>query len=117
MGSHSNYDAKDFDSQVRDEFMRRRTERGEQMIASGASSLAAAPALETWTADEIQVAKLPDDEQGILRISIGGGEHLPLRGDYCRFRGERGQCIRLLERALAAMQHGPQPAAAEEAAP
>lgn len=51
---------------------------------------------------------LPDDEQGILRLSIGGGEYLPIPGAYCNIRGDVRQCIALLEKAIAALKRHPE---------
>ena len=50
------------------------------------------------------IRKLPDDTQGILRISIGGGPHLPVSANYCSYRGDKGMCIDLLEQALTALK-------------
>ena len=49
----------------------------------------------------MNVIQRPDDEQGILRISVGGQ---PAILDYCVFRGDREKCAALLERALAALR-------------
>jgi hypothetical protein len=59
--------------------------------------------LEEWQHCGVRVQMLPDDEQGVLRISIGGHpDHKP--SEYCNFRGDQGRCISLLQRCLAAMQ-------------
>ena len=54
----------------------------------------------------VQVVQLPDDPQLILRISIGGGDHIPTARpiNYCNFRGDPGMCIALLEKCLEAMK-------------
>lgn len=62
------------------------------------------PILMEWTANGVGVRQLPDDEQGILRISIGGGEHLPVKMNYCVFRGNRSLCIGVLRKALKALE-------------
>ena len=55
----------------------------------------------------IGVIQRPDDPQGILRISVGGGEDLPENVNYLVFRGDRESCIKLLTRALTALKVGP----------
>lgn len=55
-------------------------------------------------ANGVTVRHLPDDEHGVLRISIGGGEHLPVNVTYCVIRGDKDACIALLERALVALR-------------
>jgi hypothetical protein len=62
--------------------------------------------LAAWSKCQVRVRQLPPDEHGILRISIGGGE-TPVPVDYCSFRGDRQECIRLLRRALKALQGKP----------
>ena len=44
----------------------------------------------------MSVTKMPDDEHGILRISIGGNTD----SAYVVFRGDRQQCVNLLQCAL-----------------
>lgn len=63
-------------------------------------------AIEEWTDEGITVRRLPNDPQGILRISVGGCD-IPTRLHYCTFRGEREACIRELESALRALKAGP----------
>jgi len=48
--------------------------------------------------------KLPDDEHGILRISIGG---VPGKIDfnYCVIRGKYEDCVEILENALCALKN------------
>ena len=60
--------------------------------------------IDSWRSGRMDVAQLPDDQQKILRISIGGGLHLPVNANYCRFRGDREACINLLEQALDALR-------------
>lgn len=55
-----------------------------------------------------QAAKQIGDPQGILRLSIGGGEHLPVTMNYVVVRGKIGQCIELLEKALVALRECPE---------
>ena len=59
-----------------------------------------------WEYDGIHVRKLPDDELDILRISIGGGDNIPVNVNYLVFRGDRVECIKLLRKALSALDYG-----------
>lgn len=74
--------------------------RGDGTITAGKPGEVA---LAVWDYGTMRVRHMPPDEQGILRISIGGG-HTPIPLDYCTFRGDRGQCIALLEKALEALK-------------
>ena len=65
--------------------------------------------LGSWKASNgVHCRHLPDDPQGILRMSIGGGEHLPVTMNYVVVRGKIGQCIELLEKALVALRECPE---------
>ena len=59
-----------------------------------------------WKYDGMSVTVLPDDEQKIIRISVGGCD-APLPMHYCTIRGEVGRCIELLEKAVAALRAAP----------
>jgi len=89
------------------EFMRRLQERAESMTSRGESQITAgAPgeeALAVWRYREMQVTHMPDDPDGILRISVGGGEDLPVNANYLVFRGDVGKCRALLQKALVAI--------------
>ena len=62
-----------------------------------------------WKASNgVHGKRLPDDPQGILRISVGGGDHLPVTMNYVVVRGSVGQCIELLEKALVALRECPE---------
>lgn len=61
-----------------------------------------------WIHGGIEVTHMPDDPQKILRISVGGGDHLPVVCNYCTIRGPVGQCIDLLEKTLAALKACPE---------
>lgn len=81
------------------------------MQQSGMSVVAAGspgePILAEWDRGRIHVVKRPDDEQGILRISVGGGiERVKL--DYCVFRSDRTACAFLLEQAALALRETPE---------
>jgi hypothetical protein len=65
--------------------------------------------LASWKASNgVHCRHLPDDSQGILRLSIGGGEHLPVTLNYVVVRGKIGECIELLEKALVALRECPE---------
>jgi hypothetical protein len=65
--------------------------------------------LGSWKAsNSVHCRHLPDDPQGILRLSIGGGEHLPVTMNYVVVRGKIGKCIELLEKALVALRECPE---------
>jgi len=72
-------------------------EEGKSKITSGD------PPLQEWQSNNVHVKQLPDDEQGILRISVGGGQ-TPVPLDYLVFRGSHGACVDLLRKALKAME-------------
>lgn len=46
------------------------------------------------------VRRLPDDLQDILRISIGGGDHLPVDCNYLVLRGDPEKCLILVRKAI-----------------
>lgn len=89
-------------------FMERLKQRAEQ--AKGRSKITAGTddeePLAKWKHGDIHVKHLPDDEQGILRISIGGGQ-TPVPLNYCVIRGGVGQCIELLKKAIEALRAAP----------
>lgn len=60
--------------------------------------------LSQWDHGGVSVRHLPDDEHGILRISIGGGQ-TPVPLNYLVFRGDHTQCVDLLRKALAALEN------------
>lgn len=62
--------------------------------------------LAEWRYKTLSIVERPEDEQKILRISVGGG--VPGADiSYCVFRGDRTQCAYLLETAAAALRAGP----------
>lgn len=94
-------------------FIDRLRERAENAEKAAASIIAAGnsgerPLIKWKGSNGIHCMKLPEDEQGILRVSIGGGEHLPVTLNYLTYRGDTGQCIALLEKALAALRECPE---------
>jgi len=67
-----------------------------------------------WRSKGVNISKMPDDPNGVLRISIGGGK-VVVRGSaeffgYCVLRGDRDKCIELLRRSLKALQSQKVPA-------
>lgn len=94
-------------------FIQRLRERAELAERAAASTIAAGSSVEqelgSWKASNgIHCRHMPDDEQGILRLSIGGGDHLPQKMNYVVIRGKVGQCIELLEKALVALRECPE---------
>lgn len=57
--------------------------------------------LAEWTHERLQVTRLPNDDLGVLRISVGG---IPDGTAYCNFRGDPESCLEVLERAAVAMR-------------
>lgn len=99
MDTHSDRDAR-----LPDAFIERLTQRADNMRARGESQITGGKTgekeLGQWKENGIYIRKLPDDEQSILRISVGGGI---ADVDYCTFRGDRLACMGLLRRALEAL--------------
>lgn len=89
------------------ELQRRAEEGKKQKLAGVTAGYDDELELARWKSNGIEVVHRPDDPQGILRISIGGGDDLPVRLDYCTIRGSVGKCIDLLERAARALRDAP----------
>lgn len=110
MMSHMDSDFPPKDGTFRERFMNELEGRAAKIKQQEGSKITSGfdgePSLEKWTAANVQVVKRPDDEQDILRISIGGGDHLPVTLNYCVFRGDKARCIQLLRRALKALEIG-----------
>lgn len=89
------------------DFIDRLHRRAASMMRNGASEITAGRADEValleYKSHGVHVRQLPPDEQGILRISIGGGIE-KLDCNYCVFRGDRAKCVFLLRAALNAME-------------
>lgn len=108
MGSHMDYDhIRRKQDEARRDFLKELTTRAELMSELGANREQHGTPLAEWKAEGFRCSVLPDDSMGILRISIGGGDDTPVRGDYCNVRGDVGKCITLLERALVALRKCP----------
>lgn len=99
------------DNDFQDRFMERLRERSEKAKAEGGGGITAGrtgePILAEWKQSGVHVRHLPDDEQGILRISLGGTPHSGAPFRYCTIRGSVGQCIKLLEDAIQALRAAP----------
>lgn len=93
------------------EFMKRLRERADEGAANRTSEITTGKPGEVpqaiWKSHGVHCVHLPDDEQGIVRISIGGGNDTPVKLNYCNFRGSVGQCIALMERAIKALRAAP----------
>jgi len=89
------------------EFLRLLKERAKKIADARASVITAGgddeQEISRWDSHGVQCRHLPDDEQGILRISIGGGK-TPLPLNYCVIRGSISECIQLVEEALKALR-------------
>lgn len=77
--------------------------KAELMTEVGQNRMTHDKVIEEWTHDGLRVQMLPDDPQGVLRISAGGHDEIK-PSEYCNFRGDQGKCIALLEKCLAAMK-------------
>lgn len=93
-------------------FTKRLEERADEAVAAGASTVAAGrpgeqPLAEWQASNGVHVHHMVDDEQKILRISVGGGDNLPVPMTYTTFRGDRLECIKLLSKAIYALREGP----------
>jgi hypothetical protein len=93
-------------------FIDRLRRRAEVAKAASASTIAAGAKdeeLGRWkSTNGMHAIHLSDDEQRILRISIGGGDHLPVTMNYVTYRGNTGECLKLLRMAIAALNECPE---------
>lgn len=97
---------------TKEEFLDRLAARADRMREAKQSTITAGtedePLLAQWKAHGMTVNIRPDDPQGILRISVGGGSKTPVPLNYCVVRGDISACIDLLERAIRALKAGPE---------
>ncbi len=98
---------------LRSQWLESLRSKAQEMGARGTSSITAGelneePICEWQASNKMHCRKMPDDEHGVLRISIGGGDHLPVTLNYCVVRGGVGQCIAILEKALVALRECPE---------
>lgn len=105
MQTHMNDDAIEFVRSLQSKAARM-TEDGKSTIAGGAPN--ESPICEWHANNNVFCRKMPDDEHGILRISVGGGDSTPVQLNYCIVRGGVGHCIALLEKAIAALRECPE---------
>jgi len=85
-------------------------EKAKRMLEAGESQITAGregeSVLRQWIHGRAHVQKLPDDEHGLCRISVGGSSDMI----YVVYRGDIGKCRDQLRAALAAFQAAPKPA-------
>lgn len=107
MQSHD--DAEHLNAERR-EFMDKLRQRAFKMTAEGKSEITGGKVgeqpLDGWKSNKFHVQQMPDDEQGILRISIGGGITIE-QLNYLVFRGDRLACLNLLRTAVKALEKRP----------
>lgn len=98
------------DMEHRTEWLKSVMDKAARAQQSAASVITAGAAGEhtvaRWKSNGIEVCQRPDDEHGILRISVGGGD-TPVPCDYLVFRGDHSKCVDLLRKALRALEAGP----------
>jgi hypothetical protein len=105
MQSHSDNLHNKFIELVRERAVSARN-NSQSLIASGKDGEIE---LKSWeSTNGFNCRQLPSDPQGILRLSIGGGDDLPVQMDYLSIRGDKRQCVRLLKRALKALEECPE---------
>ena len=79
------------------------------MFAQGESDITAGspgePTLQQYRAEDFLVTQRPADEQGVLRISMGGGVK-NVDCNYLVFRGDQAACAVLLRQAIRALEVG-----------
>ncbi len=102
----------DFAGETRKRFMEALEARADKAIQDQTSKITGGmdgeQPINQWKRRGVEVRELPADEQGILRISVGGGDDTPVSLNYCVFRGNHAKCVDLLRKALIALQEGPE---------
>lgn len=95
------------DHSLSDELFRQLTEKADQMTAAKENIITAGDdderPIRGWKHSGMSIQQLPDDEQGVLRVSVGGNVGF----GYCTFRGSRKACRTLLQQALAGLSEAP----------
>lgn len=89
------------DSDWNDSLQRKAAAMKELGLSGITSGYPSEPVLAHWIYEAMDVTKRPDDEHGIDRVSLGGGEGLD--GAYCVFRGDILRCRALLQQAIKAL--------------
>jgi hypothetical protein len=97
MQTHSDADFPDLLFEQLKDRAAKMTQAQENMITAGAPG---EEPLESWMKATMEVRRLPDDPQGVQRISVGGGVGF----GYCVFRGSREACRTLLKQAWKALE-------------
>lgn len=100
MGSHMD---RDHGGESTADILRHLRAKAEVLGDLGKNRVANGKVIRQWDAGGIRVQELPEDEQGVIRISIGGHPEIT-PSEYCNFRGDQSKAIDLLERCLAAMK-------------
>lgn len=82
-------------------------EKAQQMMAEGRSRITAGASDESVLFkaehDGMLIRQLPEDEHGVLRISIGRAPAIE-KSSYLVYRGDRAKILGLLERAVGALR-------------
>lgn len=82
------------------------TERARQLSEARLNEITAGKLGERVLSEQevggVIVRRMPDDEHGVLRLSIGGGRRAG--GFYCVYRGNPNEIIEACEKALAALR-------------
>ena len=90
----------------RSALMRELFERADQLTEEGENKITAGEpdedVVRKWKRGDMLVNQMPDDPQGVLRISVGGNVGF----GYCTFRGPRKACLSLLSDAVKALAQG-----------
>ena len=97
----------DFSHQNASSLLEQLRKKADRMVSNGESEITAGKegeiALAEWSHRDFHVTHMPDDEHGVLRISIGGLPEGNARFNYLVFRGKLGDCESLLRKALTAI--------------
>ncbi len=109
MQSHRDSDHGSVDKLLeREAFLKRLRERADEMVERKLSVITGGDedekVVREWRHGDVNVRQFPDDEQSILRISVGGSRD-PVQLAYCVYRGSHGKCVKLLRRVLEAMEN------------
>ena len=106
MQSHDD-DSHRMPPEQQDEIMRQIQAKAKRMVEEEASKITAgAPneeAVFESDMDGIHIRQLPNDEHGVLRISLGRHPAIE-QSAYLVYRGERNKVLGLLERAVGALR-------------
>lgn len=90
------------------QFMSRLQERAEKSMKHKMAKITAGedgePVIDSFDRNGFCCVQRPDDEQGILRISVGGGSGVIMDDQYCVFRGDRTRCAYMLEQAAKSLR-------------